>query len=113
MHDQYRQGHILLVRVTALPAGAVPHVGDRPDHHVIAHGESGREHVFKGGRVAIFMEGGTLFVEILGDDPVWLDHPEHGNIAVEPGIWRVVEQQEDDGEVVSLGQAPAPRRSYD
>src|SRR5215472_16743074 len=91
--NQYRQGHILL-NPAPIPKHATRKEHDR--HAVIATGESGREHVFKSERVHIFMDGANLYIEIRGDDPVTLEDPEHGDIDIEPGTYRVVEQREAD-----------------
>lgn len=93
----YRQGHILLGRVDKLPESATP-VPHKPGHVVIATGETGREHVFKSQRVELFQQDGALFIEVTGDDPVDLEHPEHGVIEVDPGVWKVIEQREQDPE---------------
>ena len=108
MAKQHRQGHVFLDPIAAIPEKAipVPPVGGRI---VIATGESGREHLFKMGRVAAFQEGSDLFLEIIGDDPVTLEHPEHGDQDIEPGIYRVIEQRETD---IGFGNE-AVRRSFD
>jgi hypothetical protein len=111
---QYRQGHILLDRVSRIPRAADRVVPAVPDHVVIAHGETGREHVFTGGRVTLFMEksdqeGTNLFIEITGDGPVWLEHPEHGDIEVDPGVYKVIDQREAD----DVGFGIQERRSFD
>jgi hypothetical protein len=100
----YRQGHILLGREESLPANAVP-VPHPPGYVVIATGETGREHCFKSERVEIFQQDGLLFIEVRGDEPVELSHPEHGVIEVDPGIWKVIEQREEQ-------EQDQPRRSY-
>lgn len=107
MADQYRQGHILLIR-RELPPTAQLASGFTPGHIVLARGETGREHVFKSDRVRIYQEGSDLFIEIVGDDPVLLEHPEHGDFEVEPGTYRLVEQIEADPERLA-----AARKSYD
>lgn len=104
--DQYRQGHILLLRQD-LPTAAIPGKFI-PGHVVLATGETGREHVFKSERVAIFQEGSDLYIEVKGDEPVLLEHPEHDDIEVEPGTYRLVEQIEAD----PLARE-RPRRSFD
>ncbi len=108
MAKQHRQGHIVLDPIAAIPKNAipVPPVGTRV---VIATGESGREHLFKMGRVQAFQEDGDLFIEVTGDEPVYLEHPEHGQHEVEPGAYRVIEQREMD---IGFGN-PEIRRSFD
>jgi hypothetical protein len=106
---QYRQGHILLQSRKSLPASAQP-VEHEPGKVVIARGETGREHLFKSERVALFQGQneagvGSLFIEVIGDEPVELLHEEHGVIELDPGVWEVIEQREQ----IDEGQ---PRRSF-
>jgi hypothetical protein len=96
MSNQYRQGHILLDPLRELPKKATRVQLANENHVVVATGETGREHVFKSGNVALFQEGPDLYIEVTGDEPIYLEHPEHGDIDVEPGIYRVVEQREAD-----------------
>ena len=110
MADQYRQGHILLDPIRAVPANAARVEPERPGHVVLARGESGREHVFRGGNVNLFQQNGNLFIEILGDDDVLLEHPEHGDIAIPPGLYRVVEQREAEGNDIG---PHSERQSFD
>jgi hypothetical protein len=108
---QVRQGHILLDPVKAIPEGAVKLPPTRPGEVVLATGETGREHIFKSGRVFLYQHEGSLFIEVSGDDPVYLEHPEHGHIEIEPGDYKIVEQIEDDSEF-GFGE-PRQRSSYD
>lgn len=107
MANQYRQGHILL-DPCAIPVSAQRVEPAIAGHVVIAAGETGREHVFKTPRVFIFQEGSNLFIEVTGDEPVYLEHPEHGEIEVDPGCYRLVEQREAEP-----GAGLAARPSYD
>lgn len=104
---QYRQGHVFL-DPQSLPPSAVT-VVTKPAHVVLATGETGREHVFKSGRVALFQANGFLFIEIAGDEPVTLEHPEHGDIEVDPGTYKIIEQREAD----DIGFGRQERSSYD
>jgi len=100
---QYRQGHVLVQPVSAIPPDAVAVAPKRPGVVVIAEGESGREHHFKGDRVSLFQSHGDLYFSVseLNDAdgepiPVVLDHPEHGPIELYPGDYLVIEQREAD-----------------
>lgn len=110
-NKQVRQGHILLNPVSTIPKTAQRQKPTRPGEIVIASGESGREHLFKSNRVEIFQEGANVYIEVLGEGPVFLEHPEHGDIAVEPGKYMLIEQREaGDGEI---NHGSPVRRSYD
>jgi len=92
----YRQGHILLVWQKKLSKTVRP-AEFTPGHVVIARGETGREHVFTSDRVSLFQDlDGGLFIKVINS--AVLEHEEHDDIEVEPGIWRVVEQREEDPE---------------
>lgn len=111
MAKQYRQGHILLTPVSTIPKIAIRQKPTRPGEVVVASGESGREHLFKSERVSIFQDGANVFLEIIGSGSVWLEHPEHEDIEIEPGKYMLVEQREaSDGE---LNHGSPARRSYD
>lgn len=114
---QYRQGHILLHPVTILPNFRPPVViGDtfgtsgqvRQGEVVLATGETGREHIFRSEKVSIFQSEGSIYIEVRGIDPIALEHPEHEDIEIEPGVYRLVEQRE-----ASFDDHAAPRRSFD
>jgi len=104
---QVRQGHILL-NPERIPTTARPVPPDKSGRVVLARGETGREHVFKFGRVNAYQHEGVLFIEVTGDDPVFLEHDEHGDIEIYPGTYRVVEQREQD-----IGFGNPVRRSFD
>jgi hypothetical protein len=108
MAKQVRQGHILLTP-EVVPESAIPLKPNKENHIVLASGESGREHLFRSARVNLFQFDGSLFIEVIGDEPVILEHDEHGDIEVEPGTYRIVEQRELDDDSIGFGT----RRSYD
>ena len=108
MQRQFRQGHILLHPVRSIPKKNTIQVKPAKENHVVlATGETGREHVFKSERVSMWQQDGNLFIEVTGDEPVWLEHPEHGDIEVPPGEYRLIHQREAE-----IGFGP-PRASFD
>ena len=91
MSKQFRQGDVLLVKVDALPDGAVAQEVD--GRIVLAYGEvTGHAH-------AVGLEGATLY-KSNGEDllkvfkPSALVHEEHSPIALDPGVYKVVRQRE-------------------
>ena len=91
MSKQYRQGDVLLVKVDALPDGAVAQEVD--GRIVLAYGEvTGHAH-------AVGLEGAMLY-KSNGEDllkvhkATALVHEEHSPIALDPGVYKVVRQRE-------------------
>ncbi len=105
--EQVRQGHILLDPIDRIPKGAVKLPPTRPGEVVLATGETGREHLFKTERVEVSQEDSQLYIEVLGDEPVYLEHEQHGQIEIQPGAYKMTDQREESG---GGGQ---PRRSPD
>lgn len=92
-----RQGDIMVVPVTELPARARP-VEPESGRVVLAHGEvTGHHHsIALSPRVAMFRatEGdGGLYLTVTGAEPVALEHQEHTALPIPPGQYRVVRQR--------------------
>lgn len=107
---QVRQGHIVL-DPAPLPRSAVLAPNFIRGHAVIGSGESGREHVFKSDWVSVLQGDGYLYIEVRGK-PAILEHPEHGQIEVPEGIYRVIDQVEADGDEEEMA-GTGTRFSYD
>ena len=90
----YRQGDVLIVPVDEVP----PHLKPVPAENglaILAHGEApGHRHAIADPRVSLFGGPPGLFMQVLGDAPVALEHAEHATIAVPPGNYRIVRQRE-------------------
>ncbi len=87
----FRQGDVLLVRVTEMPPGrpVEPECG----RLVLARGEAtGHHHSVAGmdGELVDAAEG--VFLRIMAPTP--LEHQEHAPITLQPGIYRVFRQRE-------------------
>jgi hypothetical protein len=92
----YRQGDVLIVPVAQMPAGLEPvaRVGSRV---ILARGEAtGHAHAVRDERAALFRDPqlASIFMLVSGEDPVALEHEEHGTIAIPPGEYRIVRQRE-------------------
>jgi hypothetical protein len=92
----YRQGDVLLVPCTGIPAGA--HEEATEDGRVVlARGErTGHAHTMAADRVCYFREDGSGqgLIYVSGSTPVELTHEEHAPLAIPPGSYRVVRQHE-------------------
>ena len=89
----YRQGDVLLVRVSNIPAGAKD-VTD-PDRIVLAHGEvTGHAHaIYEPQTTAkLWSADAERYLQVLGQTA--LKHEEHAPIQLTTGIYRVIQQRE-------------------
>ncbi len=83
-----RQGDLLIVRVTEIPAMA-----SKKQNRVLAEGEvTGHLHELDSGEV--YEVNGTLYFKVEPEAKTLLNHPEHKTIDFEPGIYKVVRQRE-------------------
>jgi hypothetical protein len=95
----YRQGDVLVVPVDALPE-ELERVACENGTAILALGEAtSHAHAIKSKRVALFRDRklAAMFLQVSGDDPVILEHAEHGTIAIPAGHYRVVRQREYEG----------------
>lgn len=94
--QSYRQGDVLLVPCTEIPAGACEEAAEN-GRVVLARGEqTGHAHAMSSARVRYFREdgSGSGFIRVAGSAPVELRHEEHAPLAIPPGTYRVVRQRE-------------------
>ena len=92
--NQVRQGDVLLVRVSKLPPQAKP-VGRKGAKRIIlAEGEAtGHAHAIETDTAKLLEDAlGRRFLIVTKAEQ--LVHEEHDTLRIEPGIWRVVRQQE-------------------
>ncbi|MBI1220821.1 MAG: hypothetical protein GC186_20030 [Rhodobacteraceae bacterium] len=93
----YRQGDVLLVPYSGVPAEAQPEPVQN-GRVVLAEGErTGHAHTMLADRVAFFREDGAGrggYLRVDGLDPVALSHEEHATVQVPPGNYRVIQQRE-------------------
>jgi hypothetical protein len=88
---QWRQGDVLMERVDAVPAEAVP----RPGETLFQGERSGHAHAIRpADGVDILAHADTLYLRATG--PFTVVHDEHGPITLEPGLYRVWRQREYD-----------------
>jgi hypothetical protein len=92
IHEQYRQGDVLLVRVASLPCEAKPEPAS--DQSVIlAYGEvTGHAHRLSSQGVTLYSFNDDRLLEVR--QPSDLTHEEHAPLKIEPGIYKVVRQRE-------------------
>ena len=91
MTKQFRQGDVLLVKVDALPDGAVPQKID--DRIVLAYGEvTGHAHAVPIDGAVLYKSNGEDLLKV--HTATALVHEEHSPIALDPGVYKVVRQRE-------------------
>ena len=106
-NEIYRQGDVLLRRVSFIPETAKP--AEKKDAHgnariVLAYGEvTGHAHVItlpdtERHKVRYWNAGAERFLQVM--EKVALTHEEHGEIVLDKGIYRQGFQVEDFGEEV-------------
>ena len=95
MTDQFRQGDVLLQRITAIPPTAKPARSTR-DRVVLARGEAtGHAHAVPASRAELFQERGSgrAFLAV-GTQDALLQHEEHAPIRLPSGCYEVIRQRE-------------------
>ena len=90
----YRQGDVLITRITKLPADLKP-VDREGGRIILAHGElTGHAHAIADKHVTLRQTAaGQLFLEIL-ESAASLKHEEHSTVTLPPGLYRVARQVE-------------------
>ena len=94
MKTKYRQGDVLLTKISSLPLAAKP-VEDNGTI-VLAYGEAtGHHHAIRNGKAKMYTDLETLasYIEV-AEAMALLEHEEHATIILEPGIYRVGLQRE-------------------
>jgi len=90
----YRQGDVLIRRVSEIPADAKPVKRDG-GRVILAYGEvTGHAHAMTDGGVAQMEVGTQRFLRVTNSAE--LRHEEHSTITVEPGAYEVIIQREYD-----------------
>jgi hypothetical protein len=94
MNTQYRQGDVLLVRFRPRQWGALTRVEGAGGRIVLAEGEAtGHAHVIDSPLAGLYQDRlDNRYLKL--DGPAELRHEEHGPVALEPGVYRVVRQRE-------------------
>lgn len=92
MDKQYRQGDVLLVKVTSLPHDAeAEKIDDK--HIILAYGETtGHAHRLSTAYATAYKWQGNRLIEV--HQPSELIHEEHNSINLPPGVYKVVLQRE-------------------
>lgn len=101
--NQAAQGDLLIRRINALPGGAKP-VAAEKGHFVVAHSETGHNHVIAARpNVALFTTGDPMVsylqvVEATDATETLLEHlrsyDTHETISIPPGVYEVRRQRE-------------------
>ena len=92
MSKQYRQGDVLLVPVEKLPEGCRK---ESPDGSrvVLAYGEvTGHAHAIDCALATTYQCGAERYLRV--QTGAVLRHEEHEHMALEPGVYKVVQQRE-------------------
>jgi hypothetical protein len=91
MTKQVRQGDVLLVKIGELPKDAK--LSEKKGDIILAYGEvTGHAHRIAEGTASLYEWQGNELVQI--KEPTYLTHEEHASIALEPGVWKKVQQVE-------------------
>lgn len=96
--QMYRQGDVLIERVSTKPAGKlVPREGGRV---ILAHGEvTGHAHAIASQGAALYRDNGVTTLEIT-EAMAALKHEEHATIDLPKGIYQVTRQREYSPEAI-------------
>lgn len=104
-NQMFRQGDVLIERVSALPSGAKDVTPD--DRIVLAYGEvTGHAHAIyepqtmtkPEGKARMWSAGAERFIQVM--EATSLKHEEHAAIPLQPGIYRVHQQREYSPEAI-------------
>lgn len=96
------QGDFVIVRVDSIPTGLVP-VAPRDNYHVVAHSETGHDHVMLMDRVEVFKDPKTsevdlyeMFLNVTGPTEIThlRTHDTHESILVPEGKYMIRRQRE-------------------
>ena len=85
----FEQGDVLIKEVKAIPVDA-----EKTDNKVLAHGESGHLHQFKGDTAQMFVLNDMTYMRVFKDTPI--DHEEHKTIILPPGDYQINRVKEWD-----------------
>lgn len=96
----FRQGDVGLQLVAALPGGAVAVIPKESHRIVLAYGEvTGHAHALhEVTKVREFSFEAERFIQVM--ERTELKHEEHAPIALEPGIYQVIQQREYSPEAI-------------
>jgi hypothetical protein len=98
MPTVYRQGDVLLVKVSFLPDDRQP-LAPENDHHILANGEvTGHAHRILMRQAEMYSSGGGPYLYV--PEAAQLLHEEHGIIEIPAGNYRVVRQREYTPEAI-------------
>jgi hypothetical protein len=93
--DEVRQGDVYLTRLAGLPRGLVK--VDRPARQLAPGDTQGSRHCLRslrGVRVYRLAEPGPLDGPVIEAEREWaVDHPEHANFVLPPGVYAVTYQR--------------------
>lgn len=91
---QFRQGDVLVTRLSRRPAGEQKPIAREKGRIVLAHGEAtGHAHAIKAPNASLFEVAGRVFLSI-GGDTVALEHEEHATVEIDEGTYEVTRQRE-------------------
>lgn len=96
---QAAQGDCLITRIEKLPEGLQPAKTDRKGYHVLAHSETGHDHVVKERSAQLLIDSTNQFIAYLAvTEPCVVEHMRdfdtHAPIGLEPGNYEIRRQRE-------------------
>lgn len=94
MTTMYRQGDVLIQKVSDIPKDAQPVDWSKEGRVILAYGEvTGHAHALSLMMASMFQtEAGARYIET--KNGAELTHEEHATITPEPGVYEVVQQRE-------------------
>lgn len=85
----FEQGDVLIKEVKTVPAEA-----KSIENKVLAHGESGHIHQFRGNTAQMFVLNENTYMKVFRDTPI--EHEEHKTIILPPGDYQIDRVKEYD-----------------
>ncbi len=85
----FEQGDVLIKEVTSIPVEA-----KTTSNKVLAHGESGHIHQFKGDTAQMYVLNDLTYLKVFKDTPI--EHEEHKTIIIPKGAYQIDRVKEYD-----------------
>jgi hypothetical protein len=93
------QGDMLITKIAKLPEGLVPAKCERKGYHVLAHSETGHDHVVLEKSAQLLIDKTNSFIAYLNVlEPCEIEHlrshDTHKSIALDKGVYEIRRQRE-------------------
>lgn len=91
--DQMQQGDVIMKRVS-IDLSNAKEVKRKEGRIIVMHGEDGHTHTISDVDAMFLEKDGKFYLK--NSKPVTINHEEHKQFTIEPGIWEVGQVQEKD-----------------